>query len=209
MDSDVVKHHVHTPPVNIQGAVRSYTYAVVPFFRNPIQIILSAGAAKDNRLMYIQHDHEFSAGGNKMYDFLKKENSGIKPEPHEIKVIEDSYGFEFPQILFDFYLLHNVGTIKLCTFEIDGFEHQVRNMVPLKEGALTFEEIVTNDRKDGFIDTNMLPLAMNEGGDMYYWDKNNENVYLYYWDDIENPIFISENIKSFFELLSQSIDEGQ
>jgi len=170
---------------------------------------LSAGAAKDNRLMYIQHDHEFSAGGNKMYDFLKKENSGIKPEPHEIKVIEDSYGFEFPQILFDFYLLHNVGTIKLCTFEIDGFEHQVRNMVPLKEGALTFEEIVTNDRKDGFIDTNMLPLAMNEGGDMYYWDKNNENVYLYYWDDIENPIFISENIKSFFELLSQSIDEGQ
>lgn len=143
-----------------------------------------------------------------MYEFLKNENNGITLESHEIKAIEDLYGFEFSQILFDFYLLHNVGTIKICTFEIDGFEHQVRNMVPLKDGALTFEEIVTDDRKDGFIDINMLPLAMNEGGDMYYWDRNSENVYLYYDDDIENPIYICENIESFFTLLSQSIDKG-
>ena len=68
--------------------------------------------------------------------------------------------------------------------------------------------MVSNDRQDGFVDINMLPLAMNGGGDTYYWDRNNENVYLYYDDDIENPIFICENIESFFELLSQSIDEG-
>ena len=143
-----------------------------------------------------------------MFDFLKNENNGIKPEVQDIKAIEDLYDFKFPQILFDFYLLHNVEDIKLCIFEIDGFEHGVNSMVPLKGGSLTFEAMVSNDRQDGFVDINMLPLAMNGGGDTYYWDRSNENVYLYYDDDIENPIFICENIESFFELLSQSIDEG-
>jgi len=143
-----------------------------------------------------------------MFDFLKNENNGIKPEVQDIKAIEDLYDFKFPQILFDFYLLHNVEDIKLCIFEIDGFEHGVNSMVPLKGGSLTFEAMVSNDRQDGFVDINMLPLAMNGGGDTYYWDRHNENVYLYYDDDIENPIFICENIESFFELLSQSIDEG-
>lgn len=143
-----------------------------------------------------------------MYEFLKNENTEIKLKVQDIKAIEDLYDFKFPQILFDFYLLHNVEDIKLCIFEIDGFEHGVNSMVPLKGGSLSFEEIVSNDRQDGFIDINMLPLAMNGGGDIYYWDRNNENVYLYYNDDFENPIFICENIKLFFELLSQSIDEG-
>jgi len=143
-----------------------------------------------------------------MFEFLKNENNGIKPEVQDIKAIEDLYDFKFPQILFDFYLLHNVEDIKLCIFEIDGFEHGVNSMVPLKGGSLTFEAMVSNDRQDGFVDINMLPLAMNGGGDTYYWDRHNENVYLYYDDDIENPIFICENIESFFELLSQSIDEG-
>ena len=142
-----------------------------------------------------------------MYEFLRKENNGIKPEVQDIKAIEDLYDFKFPQILFDFYLLHNVERIKLCIFEIDGFWHGVNSMIPLKGSSSSFGDIVSDDRKDGFIDINMLPLAMDGGGNTYYWDRNNENVYLYYGDDIENPIFICENIESFFELLSQSIDE--
>jgi len=143
-----------------------------------------------------------------MYEFLRKENNGIKPEVQDIKAIEDLYDFKFPQILFNFYLLHNVERIKSCIFEIDGFWHGVNSMIPLKGSSSSFGDMVSDDRKDGFIDINMLPLAMDGGGNTYYWDRNNENVYLYYDDDIENPIFICENIESFFELLSQSIDEG-
>lgn len=143
-----------------------------------------------------------------MYEFLRNEINGIKLDEQDIKAIEVLYDFKFPTILFEFYLLYNVEDIKLCIFEIDGFSHGVSSMVPIKGGSLSFEEIVSNDRKDGFIDTNMLPLAMNEGGDIYYWDKNNENVYLYYCDDFENPIYICENIESFFILLSQNIDKG-
>ena len=73
-----------------------------------------------------------------MFEFLKNENNGIKPEVQDIKAIEDLCDFKFPQILFDFYLLHNVEDIKLCIFEIDGFEHGVNSMVPLKGGSLTF-----------------------------------------------------------------------
>lgn len=143
-----------------------------------------------------------------MYKFLRSGRSGIKLEESEIKAVEEMFDFKFPPILFDFYLLYNVQDIKLCIFEIDNYSYGVRTMIPLKQGAITFEEIVSNDRQDGFIDENMLPLAMNEGGDFYYWDKNNEHVYFYYDDDIENPIFICENIESFFKLLSQSIDEA-
>ena len=61
--------------------------------------------------------------------------------------------------------------------------------------------LVENDREAGFIDEHLYPLACNEGGDYFYWDIRDENVYMLYCDDIENPVWICASVKEFFDLL--------
>lgn len=89
----------------------------------------------------------------------------------------------------------------MCVFYIDGFEFEVSEILPLKYGAFTFEDVIANDRGDEIIPANMVPIAQNRGGDIYYWNTSNENIFLYYCDDIENPIYICENVRALFEIM--------
>lgn len=50
----------------------------------------------------------------------------------------------------------------------------------------------------------MVPIAQNRGGDIYYWDISDENIFLYYCDDIENPIYICENVRALFEIMENN-----
>lgn len=141
---------------------------------------------------------------NKMYGFIKQ----IKEEYHiteeDLKIVEGKYDIKFPEILRSYYLEHNGDIIKTCYLLVDDYSYGIAKIVQLKNGTTTFEYIVDNDRKDGIIDENMFPIARNEGGDYYYWNKQTQNIYLYYCDDIEDPIYICENINSFFEIMDKS-----
>lgn len=135
-----------------------------------------------------------------MFNFVMElNNTHISNE--EILKIERLYNIQFPDILREYYLKHNADKIKLCLFEVDEEEFGVAKIVPLKYGNCDFENIVKNDRDDEIIDPHLYPLARNEGGDYYYWDDRNENVYMIYCDDIENPILICNTVKKFFELM--------
>lgn len=63
------------------------------------------------------------------------------------------------------------------------------------------------DRKNGYIPDNMIPIASDDGGDLFYWDTLTENVYAYYDDNIENPIYICNGIKAFFDIMNENIYE--
>lgn len=169
-----------------------------------------------------------------MYRFIKEKRPGFEITPEEIQEIEERYGIQFPDALAKFYLEYNGAYVKLCYFEADededdeydddeyeddaeeeddNFEYEyeeypyeVRSMMPLRYGELTFEHVLANDRD--YMDADMFPIASNQGGDYYYWDRNNEKVYLYY-DDIENPIFICHTIKRFFEKLSDAAIQAE
>lgn len=119
----------------------------------------------------------------------------------EILEIEKLYNIQFPAVLREYYLKHNADRIKLCLFIVEGEEFGVAKIVPLKYGSCNFERIIKNDRDDEIIDSHLYPLARNEGGDYYYWDDRNENVYIIHCDDIENPILICDTLKRFFELM--------
>ncbi len=58
-------------------------------------------------------------------------------------------------------------------------------------------------RKNSYVEIS-YPLARNEGGDYFYWDVRDENVYMIYCDDIENPVWVCESIKAFFELMENN-----
>lgn len=141
---------------------------------------------------------------NKMYNFVEEKSENTPILNYDILEIENKYNIIFPTILKEYYLMHNGDKIKLCIFTVDEEEFGVAKIVELKYGNCSFEKIVNNDREDGFIDEHLYPLARNEGGDYFYWDVRDENVYMIYCDDIENPVWVCESIKAFFELMENN-----
>lgn len=139
-----------------------------------------------------------------MYNFIKQQKEDYHITKEDLENIEKKYGILFPEVLKKYYLEHNGDTIKLCTFDIDGYNYEIAKIVQLKYGSATFEHIVDGDREDKIIDENMFPVARNEGGDYYYWNKENENINLYYCDDIEYPIYICKNMEELFEIMQKS-----
>lgn len=118
-----------------------------------------------------------------MHSFIKVKRLEFEIKKEEIQQIEERYNFKFPIELLEFYLEFNGALMKLCYFDADyddeefdyheedtdeELPYEVRWLVPLKYGELTFEQIVDN-AKD-YMDNDMLPIASNQGGDYYYKD---------------------------------------
>lgn len=139
-----------------------------------------------------------------MYKFIKGCVKECLVNEEQIREIEEIWNISFPEILKDYYQNYNGCKINLCVFFMDGFEYEISEILPLKYGSFTFDDVIANDRGDGIIPSNMIPIAHNRGGDIYYWDTLNENIVLYYSDDIENPIYICDNVKTLFEIMESN-----
>lgn len=140
-----------------------------------------------------------------MYGFIKEERENTHISDGDISEIEKKYGVSFPAILREYYLRHNGDKIRLCIFTVDYEEFGVAELVELKYGSCSFEKLVENDREDEIIDEHLYPLANNEGGDYFYWDARDGNVYMIYCDDIENPVPVCASVEEFLELMEKSI----
>jgi hypothetical protein len=80
-------------------------------------------------------------------------------------------------------------------------------MVPLSlDAKLNFSKIVELDRIDGWIPSTFYPFAYDSGGNNYYWDSLNEEVYLVFDDDVDNPKRVCSSIDEFFSFMEKSVD---
>lgn len=118
--------------------------------------------------------------------------------------LEAKYSIAFPLVLREFYRRHDGQKIAICKFRVNGYGCEVSDLVSLCVGRMTFERIVDNDREDGFISSELFPLAMDRGGNLYYWQMGTEKVFLLLSDDIENPFLVTDSIQAFFDLLEQA-----
>ena len=139
-----------------------------------------------------------------MYKFIREYGREYLVNEKEIRAIEEMLDISFPPILKKFYINYNGARIYLCQFWVDGYEYEISELVYLKYGKCSLENVIKNDREDNIIPYNMIPIANNRGGDYYYWDALSENVFLYYCDDIENPIFICDNINTLFKIMDNN-----
>lgn len=137
-----------------------------------------------------------------MYKFILQETEDNKITNQEIVEIEERYNIKFPTVLRDYYLKYHGDKIKKSYVNNGKYKYGVSTIVLLKgQRNSYFGKLVEMDRRDQFIDSHFYPFARNEGGDYYYWDDRNEDIYLIYCDDIENPILICNSIQRFFEMM--------
>ena len=143
-----------------------------------------------------------------MYEFIETLHKELSITPNDITALEEAYKIRIPTPLKDFYLKYNAAEISLCTFtqkELPNNTFEVHTIYPIKnssfEHGVILEEILHDDRMDGFIPANLIPFAKDQGGDRYYCDEKTGNVFFIPCDDIDNPELVCENISDFLNNL--------
>ncbi len=138
-----------------------------------------------------------------MYQFLA-ERPGAQDEDvlsRHIKYLEGKYRITFPPVLKNYYIHYNGVRIKLCKLTVEHYSFEVARIIPVIAERMSFEHIADRNREDGYISDRLFPLAMDRGGNLYYWSADGGGVLLVLADDIENPFPVAESVQQFFSLL--------
>lgn len=146
-----------------------------------------------------------------MYQFIKTLHKEFSITPNDIADLEKEYHIKFPTALKEYYLKYNASEISLCTFtqkNVPNDTFEVHTIYSIKyepfKGACILEEVLYDDRLDGFIPNNLIPFAEDRGGNRYYCDDKTENIFFIPCDDIDNPELVCESISDFFDNLKKA-----
>lgn len=146
----------------------------------------------------------------------------------DIDRIEKKFKITFPEILREYYLKHNAKFINGVTIqEPGGEEADIYNIIPLigtplyKDGlknGYSVECIKDSEMNEPEefgclrIRNNFIPLALDMGGNIYYWDSNDGKVYISYnadedEDGLETPYFVCSSVEEMFGLMDEAYEK--
>lgn len=123
-----------------------------------------------------------------------------------IKELEGKLEISFPDVLIDFYTNHNKAELLEPTFTIEDLEFTIEFIIPLCNGRVCVEKILSFNSGNEYIPKTFIPLAEDIMGSDFYWDSSNSKVYYLYMGNVENPIPICDTVEQFFELLNKSCE---
>lgn len=139
-----------------------------------------------------------------MYQFVKKLHKECAISNEIIQKIEQKFDVTFPQPLVEFYLQYNGIECYLSQYIKEDTFYQVQDFFPIHcsftHSLPVVETLIEWDRMDGFVPTNMIPFAVDPGGDSYYCDSTSGGIYIIRSDEIDDPIKICN---TFTEFLSE------
>lgn len=154
-----------------------------------------------------------------MFNFVIKnsERKCIPVTEDDIKRIEGKFGIVFPDSLRKYYIEYNGKYIHTIYFPVEGENYNVGvdDIIPLIGSAPNYnvESIKDDELNCGWVSKNLIPFAITEGGDEFYWDANEGKVYVIFADDGEDengmliPRYICSSIDEMFRLMSEAYDK--
>lgn len=140
-----------------------------------------------------------------MYKFIKEQHEECKLISDDICSFEEKFDIKLPFEMAKFYLQYNGLEIYLSKIERDTALFQVDAFYSIKHSFSprlpTVDTLIEWDRMDGFIDSQMIPFAKDQGGDSYYCDSASGEIYIIRSDDIDIPIKICDTFTEFLSAL--------
>ena len=159
-----------------------------------------------------------------MYNFFREDCDRYIPvSEDDIKRIENTLGIVFPDVLRKYYLEHNgkcIHTVDILSY--DGQVTGVHDIIPIIDNNIihgiksefSVECIKYNELNEPWnrVASNLIPLAINEGGDIYYWDSNDGKVYISFNDDedengMEIPYYVCSSVDEMFRLMNEAYEK--
>lgn len=146
----------------------------------------------------------------------------------DINRIEKKFSIAFPEILKKYYLEHNAKFIHGEKIqELGGEEAYIHDIFPListpinefgVKNEYSVECIKDKEMSEleelGYlrIRNNFIPLAINQGGNIYYWDSHDGKVYISFNADedengLEVPYYVCSSVEEMFKLMDEAYEK--
>ncbi|MBQ3160714.1 MAG: SMI1/KNR4 family protein [Oscillospiraceae bacterium] len=159
-----------------------------------------------------------------MYNFFREDcDKYIPVSEDDINRVEKKLGIVFPDVLRKYYLEHNGKRIHtLYIPECDGEITGVHDIIPIITNEIihgiksefSVECIKENELNEPWnrVASYLIPLAINEGGDIYYWDTNDGKVYISFNADedengMEIPYYVCSSVDEMFRLMNEAYEK--
>lgn len=135
-----------------------------------------------------------------MYEFVATSSEVIPVLASDIECIERTYGIEFPEVLRNYYLLHNGRAILRCEVETEGQVLTPWIMIPLKYGEPDFEEVMQAHIQVFSTEAKKYPFVMDTLGRLICWDGIDGSVSVLS-EDSHHFTPVCQSIQEFFLLM--------
>ena len=151
-----------------------------------------------------------------MYD-VKLKNSEKELNEKDFKLVEEDLSIKIPDSFKRFYLCANGGDPNK-TYWIDStgkFDHmEIRDFMSIRyrkvfkdDPDYTLNGIAKTQWAEGVLPKNLLPFAMDWGGNYFCIDHQNEKVYLFVRDVWSDNLSKEENLDLNSKFLCESFDD--
>lgn len=121
-----------------------------------------------------------------------------------VSEIEKQYGIRFPDLLRAYYLENNGREIFPITFRIDGLYYEVGKITQLKDPKLSLEQLLQIQRRQDFPVRQMIPIADDRGGGLYYCHEVTQEIYHSYLEAEDDFLYVCRGIDQFFRILEEA-----
>ena len=161
-------------------------------------------------------------------NYAEDDGEYVSVTNEDIDRVEKKFNIVFPAVLRKYYLEHNAKWINGVEIQEPGADVvYIHEMIPIINTPLNKwghkngysvecikEEEMNEIEEFGQlrVRNNFIPLAINEGGDNYYWDSNDGKVYISYnADEDENgfeiPYYVCSSVEEMFRLMDEAYDK--
>lgn len=159
-----------------------------------------------------------------MYNFFREDcDKYIPVSEDDINRVEKKLGIVFPDVLRKYYLEHNgkyIHTVDIPWADTDDITGVAEILSLTSDDEFNVECIKKKELNEPYdkwvghlrIRTNLIPLAINEGGDIYYWDTNDGKVYISFNADedengMEIPYYVCSSVDEMFRLMNEAYEK--
>lgn len=177
---------------------------------------------------FVKTDEEIALIKSKDKNYSEDDGKYVPVTNEDIDRIEKKFGITFPDILREYYLKYNAKWIHGVEIHAPGRdESDICTILPLIntpinefgiKNEFSVECIKDNEMNEpeelGYlrIRNNFIPLALDNCGDIYYWDSNDGKVYISYNADedengLEIPYYVCSSVDEMFKLMDEAYEK--
>lgn len=155
-----------------------------------------------------------------MLNCFKRDTRFIPISVTDIEKFQEKYGVILPDALREFYINHNGNYIHTVYIPADNdrFEGEmigVHEILPLQasdEDDCSVEYIKDKDLSEPWIDPKLVPFAIDECGDVWYWDMYDGKVCIVFDEDEDEngmliPWYVCSSVEEMFKLMNEAYEK--
>lgn len=139
---------------------------------------------------------------------ITRQNAEI--DEQDLRNLELTYSFRFPEDVKQFYLKYNGGQLEKCFYVLPDDTFVFQSFYSVKTGRSTLNEKMRLNYTDDWWPKELIPFGYDGGGNSFCFHAGNGQIYYVYEDDFDDDgkVLIKYLARDFISFINNMDEEG-